>query len=488
MSAAATPDASRFAQAIALYQDGRLEQARDALRALLDDTPRLALAWNALGHVERDCGDSGAAAAAFDRALAIDQDDDIALRGRARIALERDEENALARYAALQRAHPDDLHLLLEATEAGLSAHVPNALAPLRTQVEAHPEWIEGPIELARLAWEHEGENGFDSHLSRSAQSGRLDGLQWRAWIELLADCGDYSRAADVTRQAQALLGGPDLALMEAVCAGKAGDLQRAEACLAALPAAFPGRTVHDAVHAIRVGELERARSLLDALLVQNPTDVSAWGLAELVYRALGDPRSDWLSGRDGFVETIRLPLSESELAGVARVLRDSIARGRLVAGQSVRGGRQTRWRPLDRPDPELAPLRCALTGAIENYQARLPAADAAHPLLRHRDLRWRVTGNWAVRLTGGGRHVSHIHSLGIVSSACYIVVPPAGTSGGVLELGRPPSDLRLNLPPIRTVKPVPGELTLFPSYLHHGTTSFENGERITFAFDVLPA
>ena len=42
---------------------------------------------------------------------------------------------------------------------------------------------------------------------------------------------------------------------------------------------------------------------------------------------------------------------------------------------------------------------------------------------------------------------------------------------------------------PEYAVRPEPGRLVLFPSYLWHGTAPFETDEsRLTIAFDVLPA
>ena len=79
-----------------------------------------------------------------------------------------------------------------------------------------------------------------------------------------------------------------------------------------------------------------------------------------------------------------------------------------------------------------------------------------------------------------------------MLSSACYISLP--GTTAafrerreGWLELGRPPSELGLALEPLAVIRPEPGLLALFPSYLFHGTRPFADGERLTVAFDAAP-
>ncbi|NBC88460.1 MAG: hypothetical protein GVX90_03010, partial [Alphaproteobacteria bacterium] len=120
-------------------------------------------------------------------------------------------------------------------------------------------------------------------------------------------------------------------------------------------------------------------------------------------------------------------------------------------------------------------------------------------PLLRHRETPWRLLGSWSVRLAGSGSgggdyHTAHIHPQGILSSALYLVVPeeahaPVAEGArppGWLEIGRPPPDLGLDLPPLTTIEPREGHLALFPSTLYHGTTPFGSAERMTVAFDVV--
>jgi hypothetical protein len=93
------------------------------------------------------------------------------------------------------------------------------------------------------------------------------------------------------------------------------------------------------------------------------------------------------------------------------------------------------------------------------------------------------------VLLKSGGRHSNHIHPQGWISSALYIELPPRGEpkDAGWLTLGEPDEKLGLDLPPRRTIEPKPGQLVLFPSWMWHGTKPFQDGERLTIAFDVAP-
>ena len=61
----------------------------------------------------------------------------------------------------------------------------------------------------------------------------------------------------------------------------------------------------------------------------------------------------------------------------------------------------------------------------------------------------------------------------------------PTAPGAGSLDLGRPPPDLRLDLPPMATLHPERGCCALFPSTLYHGTRPVTGGKRMTVAFDV---
>jgi hypothetical protein len=159
--------------------------------------------------------------------------------------------------------------------------------------------------------------------------------------------------------------------------------------------------------------------------------------------------------------------------------------------GQSVRGGTQTSGQLFVKNEPEMRVLTQALAEAIRQFYAKLPAADSRHPLLKHRNMGAAFGPSWSVRFTGSGHHAAHFHPGGILSSACYICVPQSladkDEKPGWLEIGRPPVELGLDLPPLETFEPKPARLVLFPSFLFHGTRPFTDGERLTVAFDLVP-
>ena len=130
---------------------------------------------------------------------------------------------------------------------------------------------------------------------------------------------------------------------------------------------------------------------------------------------------------------------------------------------------------------------RAKVTAAVADYIGSLPAPDLAHPLLGPpRDQPILFEGSWSVRLAAQGFHSVHTHTRGWISSALYVDLPTLDTSpAGWIEFGKPPPELGLDLPAYARIEPKPARLVLFPSTLWHGTVPFDDGERLTVAFDV---
>ena len=105
----------------------------------------------------------------------------------------------------------------------------------------------------------------------------------------------------------------------------------------------------------------------------------------------------------------------------------------------------------------------------------------------------YRIDGAWSVRLRPGGFHRDHFHPQGWLSSAFYVETPDAALDredrSGWIRFGQPPYQTEPALPAEHFVRPKPGRLVLFPSYMWHGTVPFTTDERrMTIAFDVQPA
>lgn len=469
----------------------RLSRTEEALRdydAVLTIDPASVRAHSARGSILREQARFSEAAAAYDAALALSPAHAKALDGWARVALEAGERNIAAHFRRALKVQPDSLDLTIGMAEALAAEGDPDALPFLAAAVAARPDWIEGHERLAEMRSETRDPGhfarGFVDALVGDGANRALHLSHWR----VLARAGLYDEALERMDNARPRISEDrDVRLMRAVFTGEAGDAAGARDLLADLGDDVEVRTVRARL-CLRLGEPLEAARLLEHVVRERPGDIAAWAHLGLAWRATRDPRHVWLCEQPGLFDTIALDLDGSALDALATLLRSLHRTCAHPIGQSLRGGTQTRGRLFWRTEPEIVALRTRIEVAVAGFVGRLPAADATHPLLRHRHDRLALAGSWSVRLLSSGFHVSHIHPQGVLSSACYIALPPGVGGGGTdgwLDLGTPPAELGLALGPIATIEPKPGRLVLFPSYLYHGTRPFSAGERLTVAFDV---
>lgn len=476
-----------FNKALLLSAMGEAKGALALLDRLAAAQPGDARAQSARGAALRQLGRHGEAAAAYDAALLAQPGLASALKGRAQLALERGEKDASARYRKAVAADPADLgalHGFVEALEAEGSEE---GVAILQQVLWSRPDWIAGHELLARM----QAERGDADCTRRMRDAAARDPGNHALAVALARTLA----AADRWDEALAALphaDDPGITLMRASFLSESGDPSAALALIGERSLASPESAIPEARAHFRLGDPQAAARVLERAVTADPAAVAAWGLLELAWRMLDDPRAHWLSGQPGLFGTQDLGLADTMLAELRTTLAQLHRTRAHPIGQSLRGGTQTRGALLLRTEPILGELRDALAKAIAGYVAGLPPADVTHPLLRHRDRMLAIGGSWSVRLTGSGFHVNHIHPEGVLSSAFYVVLPNSIADNtdraGWLELGRPPGELGLALEPLAVIEPRVGRLALFPSYLFHGTRPFPDGERLTVAFDVVPA
>lgn len=474
---------------IALTGADRPFDAIAAMKPFEDTGSKVARYCSARAAAERRVDNPEMAARWYDRCLALEPRHIRGLHGRARTAIERGEPEALTRVEAALAENPGDADLWLAKAQALDVAGEALAAREIAAQlVEQAPHWLEGLRFLAQLR-HAAGESDWASHYAEAAGQVPHDPNIAADHIAILTGLDEAAAAAEIAAAARNRFPGePQFALLEAVNAGAAGEDTRAEAIFAGLALATPDRWLQEARHRLRQRDSERALALLDQVLAARPWDISAWALRGLGWRLAGDDRAAWLHEQEGLAVMVPLADADTVLPPAIERLHRLHDTSPMPLGQSLRGGTQTRGILFHRTEPEFAALHRATLATVEAYRAQLPGRDDSHPLLRHRDASWRILGSWSVRLHGGGDyHTAHIHPQGIVSSACYLILPQdRGPGDGALELGRPAPDLRLDLGPVSVIEPQPGHLALFPSTLYHGTTRFAAGQRMTVAFDVV--
>jgi tetratricopeptide (TPR) repeat protein len=462
---------------------GEPAAARAAFEHLLSTAPADHRNRTAYGNFLREQGEFEGAAGCYDGAIALGGGSMAARHGRARIALERGDGDAEARFAELERLCPDDPHVALGAAEALVARDPDAAIERMLALTGRYPSWPEAHLALNRLLWEAGDEERFGASLERALAANPDYAPLWRALIDLLAGIDRPEAAAGAAARAARASPNQGFGLAEAAYASEAGDYDRADALFAAARE-YPGSALPHAIHLLRKGDPQAAEPLLEQARTAVPDDMLAWAWQGVAWRLLADPRAAWLHQTDRLIGVAGLGGSGEELASLLDTVRALHRARRYPVGQSLRGGTQTRGRLLSRGETGLAWLKQLIERAVARYWESLPPADERHPLLRHRHAPPKVGGSWSVRLSDGGHHVAHVHPKGLLSSACYLAVP--SPEPGLLELGRPPLPESRTLPPLSVIKPVAGQLALFPSFMFHGTRPFSRGERITVAFDMI--
>jgi tetratricopeptide (TPR) repeat protein len=245
----------------------------------------------------------------------------------------------------------------------------------------------------------------------------------------------------------------------------------------------------------LAVGDAGQAVALAERLQARMPDNQHAAALLATAWRLAGDPRYRELYDYDSLIWSgdLETPKGWSNLDGfladLARSLAGLHAFNTHPVGQSLRHGSQTTQSLTLSKDPVVQAFFEAVDRPIRE---RLDSLGQGPGLVARRNTGgYEFNGVWSVRLQPNGFHADHVHPMGWLSSACHIALPSAVDRGreGWLKFGEPGIATRPALQPEHFVKPSPGRLVLFPSYMWHGTVPFSGDEpRLTIAFDLTPA
>lgn len=246
----------------------------------------------------------------------------------------------------------------------------------------------------------------------------------------------------------------------------------------------------------LAAGAAEEAAPMVEAMLRERPLDQYLLAYQATLWRLLNDPRLAELCDYEAVVRGWRIdtpdgwPDLDSYLADLALTLRGLHRFKTHPLDQSLRHGTQTSMDLLVSEEPTVRAFFKAVDGPIRRHMALL--GQGGDPLRRRNTGAYRIKGAWSVQLQPHGFHADHLHPDGWLSSACYIALPDAVEGAGRegwIQFGRPGIPTEPPLEAQHYLKPEPGLLALFPSYMWHGTVPFPGDQtRLTIAFDVVPA
>jgi Flp pilus assembly protein TadD len=465
-----------------LLQSGRSMEAREmlaqAIAAGQDGAPIRSL----LGLILHQLGDLAGCQRELRQAVRLAPNDGAAQFALASMSFRlNDEEEAEAAARRAIKLGMDDIHsYVLLGRIFNKQGRLEEAETAWRKAVRKDPASPQAQRELAQLVWMLTGDLAkARAELDAAPQSPDIVAVT----VRLLQDAGDEAGAyALASARADR---DPSLNVL-AARAGLRIDPQASDRRLAA---AAPGITPQargkgEVEVDLALGRIEQAVKRAEALHAARPTDHHATALLAAAWRLAGDARYTSLYDYDQLVKTYRIepPEGWSDLDSYLHDLGAALdnIHGPLThpVGQSLRHGSQTMRSLNDYPDPAIRALFDAIDVPIRRHIASIgePGQD------------YGFGGAWSVRLNNGGFHINHIHPEGWLSSAFYVRTPK-DTQGqeGWLKFGEPGPPTAPPLAADHLVKPEPGLLVLFPSYIWHGTVPFTSEQkRLSCAFDIV--
>ena len=397
-----------------------------------------------------------------------------------------------------------DLHYNRGNTLQGLG-RTQDALAAYQQALQRDPTHALALFDVARLRWRL-GDPEFCAELDAAQTTHPLSATAPSLRAQLFLRAQRYPEAAEA--YALALQRAPDAAVLHdglAQTMARLGDPAKAllshQRAVALAPNDVNLRSHHCAT-LLTLGDFGAAHEQAQIAADLAPNNQFALALLGVCWRGLGNARERWLNDYAKLVAIFDLepPTGWADMASfnaeLALELLPLHADSQAPIDQTLRQGTQTLGDLLDQQHPLVRLLRGRIEQAITRYLTAL-TDDMTHPMLRHRHGPWRIADSWSSRLRAGGHHLNHVHPHGWISATYYVAVPPVASDRnqkqgwlqfGGSDIALAPQYERFNVPQ-RWVEPVPGRLVLFPSYMWHGTTSFnDTTHRLTIAFDVKPS
>ena len=471
-SLATGPAASHLALAChsgALKLAGRREEALAFDRQAIDRFAASPIAWYNYAATLDDLGRADEAVAAVEKAF----------------SLGLDAPQAFFLYARALRA----------------AGNHPRADYAYKQSLIRSPAAVEMAREYADYVWMLTGDvAAADSLLDQAFHAGGAATPLLVAKASLYHAAGQPERAASLLEAASQRMPGEIAIAMAAIdFALRLDQVDAAERYLRLAEAVDP--TAHIVIQHSAIIDLARARPVealakLRVALESHPDDQSLWGWAATAARAADDPLYGELCDYGQMVRAYDLstpdgwPTLTAFLGDLAKALKHLHPYQQHPTSQSLRHGSQTMHLLSGSPDPALRAFFQAIDAPIRQHMALL--GEGPGPLRSRNTGRYRIEGAWSVRLWRDGFHRDHFHPDGWLSSAFYVETPDAALDSpgeqGWIRFGQPPFITDPLLPPDHFIRPKPGRLVLFPSYMWHGTVPFTTNEtRMTIAFDAVP-
>jgi len=432
----AKPLAAQLQTAIELHQLGRLEEARERYRQILERQPQHADALHLLAVSLIQSASASQALPLLEQAIALNNTES-------------------SYHASLGRAY----HALSDYEQA---------IAPLRRAAQLTPGnaqyWCDLGATLQSAGQVNDAQEVYERAL-------RIDPGHATSRYNLATVLHDHGDLGGAIGLLKSLLGDdPGGASLHSTLAG----------------------------YLLESDEISEALAESDAALALNPRDLMAMSFKSIALLRLGDLQgARHLVDFERLIvtRTINAPPGYASLNDFNIALEHHVLNHPTLVFErrqnATRGGRHTSNLLLGDKGP-MADLETVFNTHIQQYLNQLPR-DPGHPYLALRPPAWSLQA-WAVVMDKQGHQLAHTHPEGWVSGVYYLSIPAAVNAtdpqqAGWIEFGRPlPELIGTDQADVRRYQPQAGLLVLFPSYFYHETIPFESAtQRISIAFDAIP-
>ncbi len=259
----------------------------------------------------------------------------------------------------------------------------------------------------------------------------------------------------------------------------------------------YPDATGNLSDALVQMKKPAEAIAACDEFLARHPVDAGVLAVKSIALNEAGDAKNyQALIDLDRLVQPIKqsAPLGFTDMETFNKALGTHVLNHPTLitspSSHATRKGKHTGHINEGVKGP-VAEFEHLIASAIDSYLDDIQDLKH-HPICVHRPENYELAV-WAVVLEGEGYQVPHIHPAAWLSGVYYVQVPDIANAGGHdgwIEFGQPGPEYHFSAKPtLRLVKPEPGLMVMFPSYLFHRTVPFESEEtRISIAFDVMPA
>ena len=241
-------------------------------------------------------------------------------------------------------------------------------------------------------------------------------------------------------------------------------------------------------------GRHSQASAIIEKLRERHPLNQLFIALQATVWKLMGDERYEIVMDYEKFVFTSVLETPQGwrsldhYLSDLIEALDEMHCFEAHPFAQSVKNGSQIS--SITNADhPAMQAFEEAASGPVMRYLEQLGEGD--DPLRKRNTHQFRLHSAWSIKLPATGFHVNHVHPDGWISSACHLrATPPepGNADAGRIKFGEPGIETQPRIEPARILKPEPGVIVLFPSYMWHGTIPFQSqNTRLTVAADFAP-